>query len=154
MPLYKYQCFECGLEFEELRPASKREECPCPSCSIMAKKLISSGSFQFQHKPTGPIPQNTGVASVDYNYDKVIGRDAAQKWEKIEERRSQKLRFLEEQKRNGNAVGMDQITPTLEGGFRTLTNSEISEVNENRKAVEAYNKQLQSEHKKNKLSKK
>ena len=143
MPIKKFQCYECGLEFEEMRKMSQKDEgCPCPSCPATAKKQVSASNFSFQHKPTGPVPQNTGVASVDYNFDRVIGRDAEQKWKGIEERRSQKIKHVEAERRSGKDIGMQHVTPTLDGGFRTLTNSEVSRANSNREVVQKYNKSL------------
>tara|TARA_B100000900_G_scaffold408097_1_gene421836 strand:- start:405 stop:872 length:468 start_codon:yes stop_codon:yes gene_type:complete len=147
MPLYKYQCYECGLEFEELRKLSQRETCTCPSCGSEASKKVSSGNFAFQHKPTGPVPQNTGVASIDYDFDKTIGRDAEQKWKTIDQRRADKISFVERERRKGNQIDMAHVTPTADGSFRSLSNSEIKKVNENRSMATDFNRELYKQHK-------
>ena len=148
VPIYKYQCYECGLEFEEIRPANKREECPCPSCSELAQKLVSAGNFTFKHNPTGIHPQNTGVASIDYDFDKTIGRDSEQKWRKIEDRRAEKIKHLEDEIKSGKNVGMEHLTPNADGGFRTLTGSEIKETNAKRSLAQDFNKGLYQAHRK------
>lgn len=146
MPIYKYQCYNCGLEFEEMRIPAKRETCPCPSCKELAEKQVSSGNFTFQHNPTGPVPQNTGVASIDYDFDKTIGRDSEQKWKAIDQRRSDKVSFIERERRKGNNIDMAHVTPTLDGSYRTLSNQEIKKVNENRNIATEYNNELYKSH--------
>lgn len=42
MPLYDYQCQQCGNEFEEVMPISGRETAPCPNCASIAKQVIKS----------------------------------------------------------------------------------------------------------------
>ena len=47
MPIYEYQCKECGYIFEEvtfkMHPVKISTE--CPNCKEIATKIISSGSF-------------------------------------------------------------------------------------------------------------
>lgn len=148
MPIYKYQCYECGLEFEEMRNASKRDECPCSSCGAIAQKQVSAGNFTFKHEPTGMHPQNTGVASIDYDFDKTIGRDSEQKWKRIEDRRAEKIKHVESERRSGKNVGLEHIAPTSDGGFRTLSNQEIEATNKKRSVAQEYNKELYSKHRK------
>lgn len=147
MPFYKYQCYNCGLEFEELRSPAKRKTCPCASCGEDAQKQASSGNFAFQHNPTGPVPQNTGVASIDYDFDKTIGRDAEQKWKTIDQRRAHKISFIERERRKGNKIDMSHVTPTADGSFRSLSNVEIQKVNQNRNLATEYNRSLYKKHK-------
>src|SRR5688572_18268754 len=51
MPLYEYQCEDCGERFERIRkfsdpPLDER----CPTCGGPIKKLISSPAIQFKGK--------------------------------------------------------------------------------------------------------
>jgi putative FmdB family regulatory protein len=51
MPLYEYQCEDCGERFERIRkfsdpPLDER----CPACGGPIKKLISSPAIQFKGK--------------------------------------------------------------------------------------------------------
>lgn len=143
MPTYKFLCLNCSIEFEKIIPASKRDNgYPCVSCGNTVQRQVSTSNFAFQHKPTGPVPQNTGVASIDYNYDKVIGRDAEQRWKTIEERRDAKIATVADERRKGRDVHLDHVTPTLDGTYRTLTQPEINKVNRDRKLALEYNKQL------------
>ncbi len=51
MPLYEYQCEECGGRFERIRKFSDPPlEEPCPKCGGPIKKLISSPAIQFKGK--------------------------------------------------------------------------------------------------------
>lgn len=51
MPLYEYQCEECGGRFERIRKFSDPPlEEPCPKCGGPIRKLISSPAIQFKGK--------------------------------------------------------------------------------------------------------
>ena len=51
MPLYEYQCEECGERFERIRKFSDPPlDEPCPKCGGPIKKLISSPAIQFKGK--------------------------------------------------------------------------------------------------------
>ena len=51
MPLYEYQCEECGGRFERIRKFSDPPlDEPCPACGGPIKKLISSPAIQFKGK--------------------------------------------------------------------------------------------------------
>jgi putative FmdB family regulatory protein len=57
MPIYEYECEECGTGFEELVP-SETAEVACPSCgSTRARRLMSAVS------PPGRQPRGAGVRS-------------------------------------------------------------------------------------------
>lgn len=137
MPIYEFQCGGCGLRFEKLyRKVSADTETPCEGCGAAAKKQISAVSFTFAHIPVGgPRPQNTGVHSIDYNADRVIGRDAERRWAAIEERKSRKEKVAREQHREGGqAHGMQHVVrdDAVEGGYRTMKDGEREYVNERR----------------------
>jgi putative FmdB family regulatory protein len=49
MPLYEYQCDECGGRFERIRKFSDPPlDEPCPKCGGPIRKLISSPAIQFK----------------------------------------------------------------------------------------------------------
>ena len=51
MPLYEYQCEECGGRFEWIRKFSDPPlDEPCPKCGGPIRKLISSPAIQFKGK--------------------------------------------------------------------------------------------------------
>ncbi len=51
MPLYEYQCEQCGGRFERIRKFSDPPlDEPCPKCGGPIKKLISSPAIQFKGK--------------------------------------------------------------------------------------------------------
>lgn len=46
MPIYKYECEQCGHQFEDLRSFSDPNPEACPACQADAvRKLISGGNF-------------------------------------------------------------------------------------------------------------
>ncbi|MFZ5979345.1 MAG: FmdB family zinc ribbon protein [Candidatus Zixiibacteriota bacterium] len=53
MPMYEYQCTECGFKFDELVKSSD-ETVPCPKCqSEKTFRLISMFSAQGTSSPAG-----------------------------------------------------------------------------------------------------
>ena len=118
MPYYEFVCQDCGLKFEELfRSVSDVQTHPCPECKTDASRVMSAASFAFAHTPVGgPRPQNTGVHGLDYNADRIIGRDAEQRWKTIAARQSEKRHVLKE---NPGTTGFD-LARSHEGGYRVM----------------------------------
>ena len=90
MPLYEYQCEDCGERFERIRkfsdpPLDER----CPKCGGPIKKLISSPAIQFKGKgwyvtdyaKSGGEPSKTDSASSEASAD---AKSDAQKEKKAE----------------------------------------------------------------------
>jgi putative FmdB family regulatory protein len=51
MPIYEYQCQECGFEHEALQKISDAPLTTCPSCGAEAlEKLISAAGFRLSGK--------------------------------------------------------------------------------------------------------
>jgi putative FmdB family regulatory protein len=48
MPLYEYQCDECGHTFEKIQKFSDPLETVCPKCGGPVRKLMSSPAIQFK----------------------------------------------------------------------------------------------------------
>ena len=48
MPLYEYQCQNCGKRTEVLQRFDDPPPAACPTCGGEMKKLISSPAFQFK----------------------------------------------------------------------------------------------------------
>ncbi len=48
MPLYEYQCTQCGERSEILQRVSDPPYTHCPKCGGEVKKLISSPAIQFK----------------------------------------------------------------------------------------------------------
>lgn len=48
MPLYEYQCQQCGERVEVIQRLSDPPYSHCPKCSGAMKKLISSPAIQFK----------------------------------------------------------------------------------------------------------
>jgi putative FmdB family regulatory protein len=48
MPLYEYQCDECGHRFEQIQKFSDPQVQKCPSCGGPVHKLLSSPAIQFK----------------------------------------------------------------------------------------------------------
>ena len=123
MPIYEFECSGCGLRFEKMRKLSESNDpTSCPSCGVAeARRLISAVNHSFAHTPVGgPRPQNTGVHSIDYSYDQVIGRDAEAKWKAISERQKHKVDVI---KSNPGSTGFD-LSRTHDGDYRVMAPSE------------------------------
>lgn len=48
MPLYEYQCKQCGHRFEKIQSFSAPEIRECPVCKGEVEKMISAPAFQFK----------------------------------------------------------------------------------------------------------
>jgi putative FmdB family regulatory protein len=48
MPLYEYECVDCGQRTEALQQHSDPPLTVCPACGGKLRKLVSSPSFQFK----------------------------------------------------------------------------------------------------------
>ncbi|MDI6744582.1 MAG: zinc ribbon domain-containing protein [Thermodesulfovibrionales bacterium] len=57
MPIYEYECLDCGGTHEALQKFSEKPLSTCPRCSGTLKKLISNTSF---------ILKGTGWYKTDY----------------------------------------------------------------------------------------
>ena len=80
MPIFAYQCHQCGLQFDKLwkTQASAVEAgttFPCKECGAEAQKMVSAANFGF-------------------NQAVVIGRDAAAKWKVISDRQAAKQQVI------------------------------------------------------------
>jgi putative FmdB family regulatory protein len=87
MPVFRYECSKCGLQFDRLTSKVGGEpEVPCLNCNEASKKLISKVSFNYNStRPQG----DTGVHDVDYPVvDKAVGRSAETRWLRFKERRN------------------------------------------------------------------
>jgi putative FmdB family regulatory protein len=48
VPLYEYQCKQCGHRFEKIQSFSAPEEKVCPKCAGEVERLISAPAIQFK----------------------------------------------------------------------------------------------------------
>jgi putative FmdB family regulatory protein len=48
VPLYEYQCKNCGHTFEKIQSFSAPEEKECPKCGGPVEKLLSAPAVQFK----------------------------------------------------------------------------------------------------------
>lgn len=141
MPVYEYQCDKCGLQIEKLwkTMSSAKDSIPCDGCAEPMRKKVTAANFAFvfpKSQMRGTQPPNTGT-SIDHNFDQVIGRDAADKWTKIEQRNSDKDTVIRDERKAGNLVTRDQLVHKGDGSgeYRTIKEPERLKVNEQRGAA-------------------
>ncbi len=59
MPIYEYQCNQCGKVFEELIIGSSREDIKCPDCGLTdVKRLMSQTHTTGTSKLSGGCTPN------------------------------------------------------------------------------------------------
>lgn len=121
MPLYEYQC-GCGIRFEgSASMANHAKPKKCPDCGKMADRMMPTDvNGVFNQEVSGPIPQNTGVDSLDAHIDRVIGQSAEQGRKAHVARVDTKKELLRD---NPGATGKD-ITKTPDGEFRVMSAEE------------------------------
>lgn len=143
MPIYEFLCHDCGLKFEVLYPRISDDQEHSCDCGGTGHRQVSAVSFKFNHSASqrnGPLPPNTGTSD-DWNYDKAIGRDAAEKWEKIHENQSKKDKMIREQRKAGIGVSSQHLVKTRDQeGYRVMSESERKTINERRKMARVVNK--------------
>jgi hypothetical protein len=97
MPSYNYLCDSCGLFFDKAFKLGKNpDKCTCSCGSIAEIQLSEDIAYEFDIKTEGLNIQNSGVVSLDYDYDTIIGNDAKQRWKTIEERDSYKRSLIKD----------------------------------------------------------
>ena len=113
---YEFQC-ECGLRFEANAPMKDHSKPrACPECKQLAKRWVPdnvSGTFNVETK--GIAPQNTGVQSVDTNWDRVIGKDSEVRWTGFASHYKNKEKFMRD-----HGVKRDDISVNPDGSYRVL----------------------------------
>lgn len=123
MPVYEYQCDACGLRFDRLRKLSESDAPQaCVECGTLARKMVTAAAFTFNHPASqtrGTAPPNTGTSD-DWNYDKAIGRDAAQRWEHIGQRMGRKRKVISD---NPGSTGYD-LSRNPDGSYRVMQPAE------------------------------
>ena len=122
IPIYEFDCLDCGIRFEKMRKISEfADPAACPECNEVVNKVPSATNHSFAASiQGGPRPQNTGVHSIDYNFDRVVGRDAEAKWKDIEARQAHKRKVLRD---NPGASGHD-LSRTLDGEYKVMKPAE------------------------------
>ena len=141
MPVYEFQCDDCGVKFERLFKSISTADnaAPCPECGEPSRKLVSAVNHTFKHPESqkrGPLPPSTGTSD-DWNYDKAIGDDAAKKWAAIDERKGRKETVLQDAAQDGVGAGMDHLVRTRgegqgAGDYRVIGDQERQVVNARR----------------------
>jgi putative FmdB family regulatory protein len=48
VPLYEYECAECGKRFEKIEKLSAPRKQQCPQCGNRAERQLSAPGFQFK----------------------------------------------------------------------------------------------------------
>ena len=48
MPIYEYECRNCGKHFEKMQKITEEPLSSCPFCAGQVKKLVSNCSFQLK----------------------------------------------------------------------------------------------------------
>ncbi len=136
MPVYEYECHECGNLFEELIMGSEnvqkyKTEHPCPICtSSSPRKMVSLVSFNFKGGTVG----NSGVHDVDYpSLDKAVGRSSKSKWEKIQQQKAERSKIRQ-------SLGTNSLSQTPDGKLMKADSSTLEIRN---KAINLYNKAKQ-----------
>jgi putative FmdB family regulatory protein len=98
MPIYEYQCRECGLKFEELVNSKEESEVTtCRSCGSSASRIFSSFA--------SAIAGGSGNESVDMR----IGREANKRWQDYHDRQSKR--------RGNNELKSFDLPKTKDGKF-------------------------------------
>ena len=134
MPLYDYQCGNCGLLFEKSVSFSNRENPQkCDSCGELSQPTISKDvSFSFNPNINSPKPPNTGLSSYDHKVDRAIGKSAEFGWKMQEQRSENKRKLL----RDNPDAEYGNISRNPDNSYRIMGSEETQTVDQrNKKAI-------------------
>ena len=93
MPVYEYLCEDCAVQFEKtLKSSLAGEKQSCPQCLKPADMIPSVVSPTFLGNPA---ITNSGLSSLDNNFDRLVGEDSLNKWQLIADREKEKLKILQ-----------------------------------------------------------
>lgn len=119
MPMYRFQCETCGLNFTARGEPSVREA-KCTGCgAVAARSLPTNVAGASTGAVVGAGPQSTGLSGLDANWDRVVAADSAAKWRQVASRQRDKIDFIE----SNGVTGFD-LSITHEGGYRVLSPAE------------------------------
>lgn len=76
MPIYEFFCGKCEQQYEEQKKVDDFES-DCPICGEKSKKIMSAASFNVK-------------GSTNKSVDHLIGEDAANKWQKINDNKNKR----------------------------------------------------------------
>lgn len=101
MPLYRYICNSCDLEFEEIRKYEQRDDAQeCPDCKSKESSRVLAVPFGIGTKLD---PKKDTIYSPK-EIDKVVGAESEKKWEGYDKR--WKKRYEERQKKRWERMGV------------------------------------------------
>lgn len=87
MPIYEYECSQCGKRFELLKPRSESKlDAECPDCKGNAPRIPSSYGFYAASAPDSPMVKKDGmqekmwVSQRKIEDDKIKNPDPLKKW--------------------------------------------------------------------------
>jgi putative FmdB family regulatory protein len=115
MPIYEYECLQCGKRTEWLQRMSDGPLAACPQCGGEVRKLISAPSFQFK---------GSGFYKTDY-VDKKSGSGSSEG--KSETKSEAKAETKPESKSEGKSEGKSESSATTTSSESKSTAAKTSE---------------------------
>jgi len=116
MPIYEYECLQCGKRTEWLQRMSDAPLAACPNCGGEVRKLISAPSFQFK---------GSGFYKTDYaDKSKTSGGGSSAKPESKSESSSE---GKSESKPEGKSEGKSESKPESTASESKSTATKSSE---------------------------
>jgi len=120
MPVYRFQCLGCGLSFSG-RVGSGVDSTKCEGCGKQANRDLPRNISVSTNVSQGSLeaPPSSGFASHDYEADRIVGQDAASKWQGIAKRQKDKLKVMH----THNVTGFD-LSKSHDGTYRPMKRAE------------------------------
>lgn len=137
MPTYEFACSICEIIFEELLLSTDeiknyRDSHPCPSCGEAAvRSPVVAVNFAFK-APGGQtqglgVHGQSGVHDLDYPaLDKAVGRSSAVKWQKYDERKTERDKIRKKLGTNSISVSSDGEIRPADGALMNLREKAIT----------------------------
>jgi putative FmdB family regulatory protein len=116
MPLYEFKCKQCDHEFEELIPYNDRDkEVLCKLCGSVSKRNMAS-SFGIH---TTLDPRKDTILTKK-EIDKVVGKDAADKYEGYNKRWKKRYEQRQQQRWKGRKPEILNIPKDSDGKYSPI----------------------------------
>lgn len=116
MPVFRYQCGSCGLNFSA-RVANAANSMKCESCGEPSDRTLPRGiSVTSSVVTDGLSTPMSGISAHDYQIDRIIGEDSAAKWKTISARQKAKRDVIEATGKTGY-----DLTKKFDGSYGIMT---------------------------------
>jgi putative FmdB family regulatory protein len=79
MPIYEFECSNCGEIFEKIHQRTDVIEDKCPECGFLARKIISAANFKVDKFAYKPLKKSTPKSYIPTLHDLKLDPESKKK---------------------------------------------------------------------------